>query len=276
VSATGGGAGRIGLLADIHANYEALVVALRALASAGTDRYIVAGDLIGYGPQPNECVDAVARLPGLVAVAGNHEQLVDARLDDGRLPGFVRASIQWTRSELTADSLAFLGALPQEASLQRIAVTHAGLGHSTAYVRYSHQARAQLRLLERREPTANVLVLGHTHIPWVYHEQRGSASIPGRGWLRLDPAGRQLVNPGSVGQSRIREAAPKVRFAQLDTDTWRVRYWASDYDYAATRLALRTAGQPENLVHLEPSWLATSSLPVRAQLSRVRDWLRST
>ena len=265
-----GGVGKIGLLADIHANYEALEVALRALARAGTDRYIVAGDLVGYGPQPNECVDAVARLPGLVAVAGNHEQLVQGRLDEGRLPGFVRASVDWTRSTLSTDSLAYLRGLPEEARVEQIAVTHAALGHPTAYVRYGHQARAQLRLMGRREPDATLLVLGHTHVPWVYHERRGSGSLGGGGWIGLDPTARQLVNPGSIGQSRVREPSPKVRFAQLDTDTWRVRYWARDYDHGATRRALRAAGQPENLVHLPPSWLADAVLPLRAQLSRLR------
>ncbi len=262
--------GRIGLLADIHANYQALEVALRTLAGAGTDRYIVAGDLVGYGPQPNECVDAVARLPGLVAVAGNHEHLVLGRLDEGRLPGFVRASVGWTRSTLSADSLAFLLCLPEEARVERIAVTHAALGHPTAYVRYGHQARAQLRLLGRREPDATLLVLGHTHVQWVYHEHRGTRSLGGGGWVGLDPTARQLVNPGSVGQSRARERAPMVRFAQLDTERWRVRYWASDYDHEATRRALRAAGQPGNLVHLPPSWFAHTVLPLRAQLSRLR------
>ena len=262
--------GMIGLLSDIHANYDALQVALRELAGAGTERYIVAGDLVGYGPHPNECVAAVAGLPGLVAVAGNHELLVAGSLADTGLPAFVRSTIAWTRSILSADSRAFIGALPKAARLDGIAITHGAIGHPSSYVRYGHQARAQLRLLGREEPDAGLLVLGHTHIPWVYHEYRGSTPLGSGAWIDLDRSARQLVNPGSVGQSRVRERAPRARFAQLDPVAWRVRHWQAEYDHLATRLALRANGQPEELVHLPPSWIEDALLPLRERLSRLR------
>jgi predicted phosphodiesterase len=260
----------LGLLADIHANYEALQVALRALAGAGTERYVVAGDVVGYGPHPNECVAAVEQLPGLVAVAGNHELLVGGTLTDSALPEFVQRSIAWTRSNLSAESAAFLAALPETARLDRIAITHGAIGHPTAYVSYGHQARAQLQLLGRREPDANLLVLGHTHLPWVYHEHHGTRSLKPGAWIDLDPSARQLVNPGSVGQSRVRERPPRARFAQLDPVAWRVRFWQAEYDHLATRRALRASGQSEEVVHLPPSWVASAVRPLRAQLSRLR------
>jgi predicted phosphodiesterase len=262
--------GMIGLLSDIHANYDALQVALRELVGAGTERYIVAGDVVGYGPHPNECVAAVAQLPGLVAVAGNHELMVGERLADTGLPGFVRSSIAWTKSILSAESRAFIGALPEAARVDGIVITHGSIGHPSAYVRYGHQARAQLRLLGDREPDAGLLVLGHTHIPWLYHERRGSRPVGSGAWIDLDRSARQLVNPGSVGQSRVRERAPRARFAQLDPDAWRVRYWQAEYDHLATRRALRASGQLEELVHLPPSWIEDAVLPLRERLSRLR------
>jgi predicted phosphodiesterase len=262
--------GMIGLLADIHANHEALQVALEELAGAGTDRYIVAGDVIGYGPHPNECVAAVSQLPGLVAVAGNHELLVRGSLADTALPEMVRRSIAWTKAQLNADSAAFLAALPDAAQLDGISITHGAIGHPAGYVSYGHQARAQLRLLGDQEPNAGILVLGHTHLQWVYHEQRGTRLFTPSTWIDLDRSARQLVNPGAVGQSRVRERTPKARFAQLDPISWRVRFWQAEYDHLATRRALRASGQPEELVHHPPTLLATAVRPLRAHLSRLR------
>ena len=88
---------RYGVLADIHGNLHALRAALGALGREGVDRYLIAGDLVGYGPNPNECVELVAGLDA-VCVAGNHDLIALDRLSDERCPELARQSLRWTRT----------------------------------------------------------------------------------------------------------------------------------------------------------------------------------
>ena len=260
---------RLGLLSDIHANIHALQVAVAALAEAGTDRYVVAGDIVGYGPHPNECVAAVRDLPGLVAVAGNHELLTRGIINGARLPRLVTDSIDWTRATLTETSMEFLAGLPTIARLQDVVVAHGALDNVSRYVSYPYQAREELQRLGRADPSASILVLGHTHVPWTFGERRGTHRI-GRAPIRLDPAVRHLVNPGSVGQSRQREHQPRARFAQLDMAARTVTFWALHYDHDAARRSLRSADRPEAILHLKPALMSTIGRPVRQHLSRLR------
>jgi predicted phosphodiesterase len=156
------------------------------------------------------------------------------------------------------------------AHLGRLTIVHASLMHPTAYVSYPHQARAQLELLSRNHPESAILALGHTHLPWLFHHRRGTLAIRPEAWIDLQRAGRYLVNPGSVGQSRVREREPRVRFAQIDPDGWRIRYWALDYDHGSTRRDLRATGQPDAAVHLRPSWMTVALRPIRGRLSQLR------
>lgn len=261
---------RVGLLSDIHGNLHALQVATSVLADAATDRYVVAGDIVGYGPHPNECVAAVAELPGLVVVAGNHELLVRGVTDQAHLPQFVTESIDWTRANLTSESWSFLAGLPPLARIDDIVVAHGSLNSASRYVSYPHQARAELGRLARMAPDAFILVLGHTHVQWIYDERRGTRRITPESPIPLGAATRHLVNPGSVGQSRQREPRPRTRFAQLDLETRMLTFWACQYDDAAARRSLRAAQLPETLLHLEPSLLSRATRPLRRHASRLR------
>ena len=91
---------RFAILSDIHGNLPALEAALELFARAGVDRYLCAGDLVGYGPFPNECVERIAEL-GAVCVAGNHDLIALGRLSDDRCIPLARNSLRWTREVLT-------------------------------------------------------------------------------------------------------------------------------------------------------------------------------
>ncbi len=260
---------RLGLLSDIHGNLHALEVAIATLVAAGTDRFVVAGDIVGYGPHPNECVAAVMELPGLVAVAGNHELLTRGVIDGERLPQLVRDSIDWTRATLTAEPMAFLAGLPMTARIEDVVIAHGAIDNVSRYVSYPYQARAELKRLGQVDPSASILVLGHTHVPWVFGERRGTLRIRDEP-THLDPAARHLVNPGSVGQSRQRERQPCTRFAHLDLELRIVRFWAMDYDRDAARRSLRQVARPEASLHLKPALTSTITRPLRQHLSRLR------
>jgi len=245
---------RYGVLSDVHGNGFALRAAVDRLTRAGVDGWVCAGDIIGYGPQPNECVELLAEL-GASCVAGNHELLALGRLPLHRSGRLARETTPWTRAVLRDDSRAFLAALPLTLRLGDVLVAHGSLTDPERYVTRPAEALEELLALERMAAGVRILVLGHTHRPWLYHDTAGTLPSPTGRTTALPPAGRLLVNPGSVGQSRQRERVPHARFLLLDLDRGEIRPFAEPYDVDAARAALRAAGLPRSCVHVAPGRL---------------------
>ena len=210
---------RVGLLADVHANRHALAAVLAVLGEARVGAYVCAGDLVGYGPDPEACVEQVLDLPGAVVVAGNHDLMVTGRLVVDGLPRLAAGSLAWTRQRLsrTREKLA---ALPLQASVAgRLVVAHGAPGDPQRYVRTTAAARAALTAVQ--EP---LLVLGHTHRPLAVGDAAGSLPARPGAPLPLAPSVGHVLNPGSVGQAR--EARPLARCAVLDLDRREVTFHA--------------------------------------------------
>ncbi len=156
---------RYGVIADVHANLHALDTVLEALRRAGVERFLCNGDLVGYGPRPNECVARVAEL-GAVTVAGNHDLMTTGALELEGVNPHVRRSIEWARTQLDDAAAAYLEALPREATTgDGIVVSHGSLDDPTEYVYDCRAGGAQLELLRERNAGAAGLLLGHTHLP---------------------------------------------------------------------------------------------------------------
>lgn len=235
---------RLGLLGDVHANLTALETALSFLESAGVEEYVCTGDLVGYGPQPDECIARVVALPG-VCVAGNHDLIVLGELTADRCIPLARDSLVWTRTQLSEDSAAALAALPRRAPAPGgLVAAHGSVADPQEYVRTPVQALAQLA----EAPEAAVVVLGHTHSPLAVGERRGALLTGGDGVVRLEPGERHVLNPGSVGQSRERRALARV--AVLDLDLGEIAFSGLRYDVRACRAALRRRGLPPDSCHL--------------------------
>jgi putative phosphoesterase len=256
---------RYGVISDIHGNLHALEAALSALSRAGVDEYLCAGDLVGYGPMPNECV---ARLADLEArcVGGNHDLIALDRLSDAGCSELTRSSLEWTREELSSDSRGYLENLPTVlVTADGVVVAHGSLEAPSAYVREAHQRRAQLRLLEQSYPQAHLLVLGHTHRQVAYGEHRGSVRSRPGGSLTLAGPESYALNPGSVGQARERTA--RARFMVLDLEQRRVSFHAIRYDVGGCRRALRERELPTWSAHLKPSPLRDRARALRGALN---------
>lgn len=259
---------RIGLLSDVHANLFALRAAIARLRAEGVDTWLCAGDLVGYGPHPNECVETVAEL-GPTCVAGNHELMLLEALPVTRAGWLARRTIAWTREVVRPDVRSYLAALPHAADVGEVTLAHGSPDDPEEYVRTDERASGLLRSL----PAGRLLVLGHTHRPWLTGLGTGTvfptAAPPGSAAIPLAADERYLVNPGSVGQSREHEPAPRARFALLDLDRGQVRFFAEPYDAAATRAALRAQHLPVDTVHLRPGRVATAARRARRLLHQV-------
>jgi predicted phosphodiesterase len=241
---------RYGVISDVHANLHALDAALGFLSTQHVDHYLCAGDLVGYGPLPNECVSRVRDLGG-PCIAGNHDLIVLDRLSDERCIPLARASLRWTRTVLDHRSRAFLESLPLRARTPDVALAHGSLLDPQAYVLNEAQARACLHDLDRFAPGASIVVLGHTHRPMAVGLRRGSLWSGPAGSISLPPGEAVVLNPGAVGQSRSSD--PRARVMVLDTGSRVATFHAVAYDVEGCRRALAERGLPPASCHLVPS-----------------------
>ena len=252
---------RYGVLSDVHGNLHALTAALALLSKQGVDGYICAGDLVGYGSLPNECIDALAGV-NAQCVLGNHDLIALGRLDDDRCSALARNSLRWTQDNLSDASRAYLAQLPELLiSDAGLVVAHGSLTDPRVYIRNSEQREAQLSQLERDHRSQGVLVLGHTHLPVAHAHGRGVVKPAADGSVSVDSSTRYLLNPGSVGQSRQRTA--RAQCMLLDLERGHARFYALRYDVGACRRSLQIHGLPTDSHHSKPH-------PVRNRWEAVR------
>ena len=233
---------RVGVVADVHSNLPALRAALGLLDAAGIDRLGCAGDLVGYGPHPNECVAMLAEA-GAVCVAGNHDLIALGRLAPDRCVPVARQTLRWTAGQLAPSSREFLEGLPAQATIGELVLAHGSLGDPEAPTR-TEQVAGVLAAVEREHPAARALVLGHTHEPAVWDAT--GQPLPHRGTVAL-PAGRGVLNPGAVGQTRarlLREPRVLARCLVVDLAAETATFLATPYPLWPLRRALRDAGLP--------------------------------
>ena len=255
---------RYGVIADIHANLPALDAALAALRARGAERFLVLGDVVGYGPHPNECSAVVGALDATV-VAGNHDLMALGRLDEGSCIELARQSIRWTREVLDDDARLFLEALPLRASVDGgIVLAHGTLDDPTKYTATPAAAVEQLARLGELAPAARILLLGHTHRPLVATPEDGGHATQ----LTRLPGSPMLLNPGAVGQSR--ELRARARALLLDLDANRAEFLSLGYDLARCRRDLRRAGLSPRSHHLRPSPVRRGRRVLGGALARTR------
>lgn len=266
-----GGEVRYGVISDVHGNLPALEAVLAALRHIKVDAYACAGDLVGYGPQPNECIDAIARL-GAVCVAGNHDLIALGSLSDDRCERLARETLHWTREALDDSAREYLARLPRRAELPGgVVLAHGSLDDPQEYILGADQAAAELGRLADAHPAAHVLVVGHTHRAFASDGSTASARGTPR-HVTLGRAGRWLLNPGAVGQSR--EPLVRARFMVLDLARRQASFHAVRYDVDRARALLRQERLPARSVHLAP-WRREALLrPIIRATRRARPRVR--
>jgi predicted phosphodiesterase len=266
---------RYGVISDIHANLQALEAVTGALERIGLDSYLCPGDLVGYGAQPNECLEVVAGLEA-VCVAGNHDLMAIGELPTDKCIPLGRRAIRWTRDVLSDEARAYLCALPRRAEAEGgIVIAHGALHDPERYILTTDQAGAELDRLAREHPGSRALVVGHTHQAFASDGRRTTGEPATEGELALAGAPAWLLNPGAVGQSRERRAV--ARFMVLDLDRDRASFHAVGYGVARARQVLRSHGLPARSVHLRPTpWRAARRLsrrvlrPVKRRIAGAR------
>ena len=233
---------RYAILSDVHGNLESLE---RALALAAPDDVIVSlGDVVGYGPNPNECIAAL-RERARHAVLGNHDL---AAVENFGVEGFnkaARAAMGWTQGVLDEASRAWLNLLPYELRFPDFLLVH---GAPVSYFEYILDKDSAARAFEQTD--APIVFVGHTHIA-EYWVRDGDGGIGHRhmqhgGELKLEEGKRYIVDVGSVGQPR--DLNPRPCFVTYDPELRRVEWTRYDYPIEEVQRKMRAARLPSYLV----------------------------
>lgn len=237
-----------GVFSDIHSNLEALEAVLKHFDSQGVKGYVCCGDIVGYGPQPNEVTERIAALKPLHAVSGNHDLAVIGKMDVSWFNDYAQAAALWTRETLSDSARKFLEALPSRDVAESFMVVHG-----------SPRNPAEEYLLTRQQfldNAAGVKVspcfVGHSHLTWWF--QRDPSSPLGtkaqllRDGQRVDvPTGlAAIINPGSVGQPRDHDN--RASCGIYDDESRSFRLARVPYDIAAVQKKMRDVALPELLV----------------------------
>ena len=233
---------RLAIIADIHGNYQALQAVLADIALMGADRIFSLGDNIGYGPQPEEVVQAL-RDHQVVSVMGNHELGLVSRSYCNRLNATARESLTLTRSLLSPVSLDWLEALPAFHLCCDARFVH-GCPPQSVTVYLHAPTETRLRRLFASYPE-RFCFAGHTHDLGFY--QQDDTAITSSEWQveqrRLDPGTRYLFLPGSVGQPR--DALSRyAKYMLWDQEAATLEVRALAYDVQTTIRLLGERGFP--------------------------------
>jgi predicted phosphodiesterase len=232
---------RYAVLSDIHGNLAAFRAVLAAIGSV--DAVWCLGDVVGYGPNPNECVDLVRR-QAAICLAGNHDLAAATNLNqDGFNPDATQA-IAWTRQQLTSENLSFLAGLPSRRTEGQITLVHGSPRDPVWEYTWSPLvAQENFTYFD----TATCLV-GHTHRPVIFRKAGGPVRqlLPRDDRPLATEAGRFILNPGSVGQPR--DGDPRAAYLLLDTTAHTVRLLRVPYNVEETQTRMAQARLPARLI----------------------------
>ncbi len=237
---------RFGLIADIHANIDALNVVLGELAREGIERILCLGDLIGYNAAPGEVVD-VARNPNWVSINGNHDRYVTGVTPlDPSIKKDTAFIIQWTRGKVTAEQNTWLEALPRQRVIdETILLVHGSPRHEDEYILSVNQYKENIQFVSDNFVGIEVTFFGHTHVPVIVARGTLMSSIHENKTVKLDPDKLYLINPGSVGQPR--DGCPLASFGIYDAGERTVTIRRVEYDIKAAQEKVRAAGFDERM-----------------------------
>jgi predicted phosphodiesterase len=233
---------RIALVSDVHGNLPAFRSVLADVERSEADAVWCLGDLVGYGAQPDGCVELAAQRCDL-ALAGNHDLGVLGRIDISDFSPYAAAAALWTRENIGSQTVEFLSGLEPRRAGEAVGLYHASpLDPVWDYVTSASGADRCMDEMEER-----VGAIGHTHVASRFTrtdtEVRAEAVDGGSGHDLSDH--QWLVNPGSVGQPR--DGDPRAAWLLLDLGSWWAEWRRVTYPVEEAAEAIQEAGLPRSL-----------------------------
>ncbi len=237
---------KLAVFSDIHANIEALQAVVDDFQKQHIDRYICLGDLIGYGPNPNECIDLVRSLPNVVVILGNHDAAATWEATPYGMSKSAQQVIFWSMETLTRENLSFIKDLEPTRVMGEMIFSHANPYNPKAW-RYVNSRKYAARTFA--QTGKRLAFIGHTHKPLVItrknffqisFEEPEPSSV-----YTVTSGSRQIFNCGSVGQPR--DGRPLACYLIYDTRLQQLIYRRVAYDHRQTAAKIIAAGLPAYL-----------------------------
>ncbi|HXH72409.1 MAG TPA: metallophosphoesterase family protein [Mariprofundaceae bacterium] len=236
----------VALLADVHANLPALEAVLQQLANENTRRILVTGDVVGYGPHPNECIDRLHDV-GAICLRGNHDHIVGSNSVPKTLHGSRKISSEWTIGEVNSSRKTWLRSLALQWHHGPWMALHGAPQDPTFFNAYVYDRTAESNLQWMAERGISYCVHGHSHLQGVYGMKDRISRyyrLAGPGSVLLE--GYMLICPGSIGQPRC--GTPGSEYAVLYPSEQRIELRRVDYDMERTIADMTTKGLPGDLM----------------------------
>jgi diadenosine tetraphosphatase ApaH/serine/threonine PP2A family protein phosphatase len=238
------------IISDIHANITALNAVLDH--AGAIDAAWCLGDLVGYGPDPNECIQRVRELPDLICILGNHDAAALEQIDSATFNPEARQALHWTQNALTEESLAFLKRLPERVDTPLVTLVH-GSPRQPVW-EYLLDTFNATRCFEHFDTP--YCFVGHTHLPIIF-QMRTANTLAQLQVPEVDSSSllqpRAILNPGSVGQPRDRD--PRSAYAIFDTSDPHWEYRRVTYDIGAVQSRMLALGLPDrHIQRLAAGW----------------------
>ena len=233
---------RVAVISDIHGNSHALDAVLQAIDGEDVEEIWCLGDLVGYGPRPNECCRTIEERADL-CLAGNHDLGVLGRLDLEDFAPEAARSARWTQGVLEPQARAYLESLAPSAAREGVELFHGSPGDPV----WEYVLSGEAALDALQATSARLVLVGHSHVPLAIAlgEDRLSGGLAPEGSEADLGAGRWLLNPGAVGQPR--DGDPRAAYLVLDLDEGRARFRRVPYPVDRTQAEIRELGLPEGL-----------------------------
>jgi diadenosine tetraphosphatase ApaH/serine/threonine PP2A family protein phosphatase len=238
------------VISDIHANLPALEAVLADAPQF--DAAWCLGDLVGYGPDPNECVERIAGLPNLHCIMGNHDAAAVGVIEVDAFNPDARKTVLWTRERLTPANKEYLKNLPDRIKLEFITLVHGSpFKPIWEYLLDTRSATISFEFYD-----TPYCFVGHTHLPVLFHlpDDRTTAQlIVPEHVSQMTLAPRAILNPGSVGQPRDRD--PRSAYAILDTADFTWEWHRVQYNIQGVQERMGKENLPERFIsRLSAGW----------------------
>jgi diadenosine tetraphosphatase ApaH/serine/threonine PP2A family protein phosphatase len=232
---------KFAILSDIHSNLEALQVVLEHAKQQDCTHYVCLGDIVGYGPNPVECLGMIREMKCPV-VMGNHDEYCAGEMDLTGFNPMASEAIKWTRQQLNEEQRTWLRNLKYVRGVEGFTIVHATLDLPEKWAYVFDRLAAQSSFSYQHTP---VCFNGHTHVPIAFI--RGPGGIHGGLFtkLKIEVGRKYFINVGSIGQPRDRN--PKASYVTFNFDENLIEIHRLDYDIETVQKKIRAAGLPTSL-----------------------------
>ncbi len=242
---------RYAIIGDIHSNLAAFEAVLQDVENrGGFDRIWCLGDVVGYGPDPHECIELLCQYDH-ICVAGNHDWAAIGKMDTSDFNPVAARACNWTAQQLAPEDIDYLQNLPLDFCQDDFTLVHGSPREPIwEYLLGSEVAQDNFAYFE-----TSYCLVGHSHVPLIFQLCEGVAIyrvFPEESGLALGE-NRLIINPGGVGQPR--DGDPRASYVVYDTANQTVYHYRVEYDIAATQKKMTECGLPLPLiVRLSQGW----------------------